>query len=49
MLRQGRGAISLLPLTLKMQDLFGGEKPGQLPCPVKPGKGQATYQVGDLG
>ena len=40
---------SLLPLTLNMHDLFGREKPGQLPRPLKPGQGQATYQIGDLG
>lgn len=40
---------SMLPLTLHVHDLFGREKPGQLPHLLNPGKGQATYQVGDLG
>jgi hypothetical protein len=44
-----RDFASLLPLTLKMHDLFGREKPGQLPRPLNPAKGQATYQVGDVG
>ena len=44
-----RDFASLLPLTLNMQDLFGREKPGQLPRPLAAGEGQATYQVGDLG
>ena len=44
-----RDFASLLRLTLNMQDLFGREKPGQLPRPLNPGKGQASYQVGDLG
>lgn len=44
-----RDFASLLPLTLNMHDLFGREKPGQLPRPLNPGEGQASYQVGDLG
>jgi hypothetical protein len=44
-----RDFASLLPLTLDMHDLFGREKPGQLPRPLAAGEGQPTYQVGDLG
>jgi hypothetical protein len=44
-----RDFASLLPLTLEMHDLFGREKPGQLPRPLTAGQGQATYQVGDVG
>jgi hypothetical protein len=44
-----RDFASLLPLTLNMKDLFGREKPGQLPRPLACGEGQSTYQVGDLG
>jgi hypothetical protein len=44
-----RDFASLLPVTLDMQDLFGREKPGQLPRPLAAGAGQPTYQVGDLG
>ena len=41
---------SLLPLTLAMHDLFGREKPGQLPRALASGGlRQSTYQVGDLG
>jgi hypothetical protein len=41
---------SLLPLTLAMHDLFGREKPGQLPRALASGGlPQSTYQVGDLG
>lgn len=41
---------SLLPLTLVMHDLFGREKPGQLPRALASGGlPQSTYQVGDLG
>ena len=44
-----RDFASLLPLALNMHDLFGREKPGQLARPLTPSKGQATYQVSDLG
>jgi len=44
-----RDFTSVLPLTLDMNDLFGREKPGQLPRPLATGEGQSTYQVGDLG
>jgi hypothetical protein len=44
-----RDFASLLPLTLEMRDLFGREKPGQLPRPLAAGEGQSTYQIGDLG
>ena len=40
---------SLLPVTLDMHDLFGREKPGQLPRALANGEGQPTYEVGDLG
>ena len=44
-----REFASLLPLTLDMRDLFGREKPGQLPRPLATDEGQSTYRVGDLG
>ena len=44
-----RDFASLLPLALNMHDLFGREKPGQLPRPLTSHKGQSTYQLGDLG
>ena len=44
-----RDFASLLPLALNMHDLFGREKPGQLARPLTLSKGQATYQVSDLG
>jgi hypothetical protein len=44
-----RDFVSLLPLELQMQDLFGREKPGQLPRPLAAGAGQSNYEVGDLG
>jgi hypothetical protein len=44
-----RDFASLLPLNLNMRDLFGREKPGELPRPLAAGEGQATYEVGGLG
>jgi hypothetical protein len=44
-----RDFISLLPLTLKMNDLFGREKYGHLPRSIsKEGKRTHTYEVGDI-
>ena len=44
-----RDFISLLPLTLTMNDLFGREKWGQLPRPIsEDGTGVRSYDVGDL-
>lgn len=44
-----RDFASLLPVTVRMSDLFGREKPGALPRPLAGGTAQATYRVGDLG
>lgn len=41
--------VSLLPLTLTMNDLFGREKFGHLPRPISTdGKRTHTYEVGDI-
>ena len=41
--------VSLLPVTVQMHDLFGREKPGQLPRALAPGgPTQYTYEVGDI-
>ena len=45
-----RDFASLLPLTLDMHDLFGREKPGQLPRGLAEGGAhQFSYEVGDVG
>jgi hypothetical protein len=44
-----RDFASLLPLTVDMGDLFGREKPGQLPRALaEGGEHQFAYQVGDV-
>ena len=44
-----RDFVSLLPLTLNMDDLFGREKFGRLPRAISDGgKRTRTYQVGDV-
>ncbi len=44
-----REFVSLLPLTLTMDDLFGREKFGHLPRAISQGgKRTQTYEVGDL-
>jgi len=44
-----RDFISLLPLTLTMNDLFGREKFGRLPRAISDGgKRTRTYEVGDV-
>jgi hypothetical protein len=44
-----RDFVSLLPLTLTMDDLFGREKFGHLPRAISQGgKRTQTYEVGDL-
>jgi hypothetical protein len=44
-----RDFVSLLPLTLTMNDLFGREKFGDLPRPIsEKGKRTRTYEVGDV-
>jgi hypothetical protein len=44
-----RDFASLLPLTVDMGDLFGREKPGQLPRVLaEGGEHQFAYQVGDV-
>src|SRR5438046_4457779 len=44
-----RDFVSLLPLTLTMNDLFGREKFGHLPRPISEGgKRTRTYEVGDI-
>ena len=44
-----RDFVSLLPLTLKMNDLFGREKFGHLPRAISEGGKQTrTYEVGDV-
>jgi len=44
-----RDFVSLLPLTLTMDDLFGREKFGHLPRAIyQGGKRTQTYEVGDL-
>jgi hypothetical protein len=44
-----RDFVSLLPLTLTMNDLFGREKSGDLPRPISEGgKRTRTYEVGDV-
>jgi hypothetical protein len=44
-----RDFVSLLPLTLNMDDLFGREKFGRLPRAISDGGNRTrTYQVGDV-
>jgi len=44
-----RDFVSLLPLTLTMNDLFGREKFGRLPRAIsEAGKRTRTYEVGDV-
>ena len=44
-----RDFVSLLPLTLTMNDLFGREKFAHLPRAISEGgKGMKTYEVGDV-
>lgn len=44
-----RDFVSLLPLTLTMNDLFGREKFAQLPRPISDGgKRMLTYEVGQV-
>jgi hypothetical protein len=44
-----RDFVSLLPLTITMNDLFGREKSGDLPRPIAEGGARTrTYEVGDL-
>src|SRR5438876_9789908 len=47
--KTARDFISLLPLTLTMNDLFGREKYARLPRAIsEEGKRTHTYQIGDL-
>src|SRR5881398_3721924 len=47
--KTARDFISLLPLTLTMNDLFGREKYARLPRAIsQEGKRTHTYQIGDL-
>ena len=47
--KTARDFISLLPLTLTMNDLFGREKYAHLPRAIsQEGKRTHTYQIGDL-
>src|SRR5216117_2183904 len=47
--KTARDFISLLPLTLMMNDLFGREKYARLPRAIsQEGKRTHTYQIGDL-
>src|SRR5437867_6997760 len=47
--KTARDFISLLPLTLTMNDLFGREKSARLPRTIsQEGKRTHTYQIGDL-
>jgi len=47
--KTARDFISLLPLTLTMNDLFGREKYARLPRAIsQEGKRTRTYQIGDL-
>lgn len=47
--RASRDFLSLLPLTLKMNDLFRREKYGHLPRAIsEEGKRMHTYEVGDI-
>lgn len=43
-----RDFVSLLPLTVTMDDLFGKEKYGRLPRPLANGPAQHVYEVGDI-
>jgi hypothetical protein len=44
-----RDFVSLLPLTLRMSDLFGREKAGPLPRALaRGGRPRHTYSVGDI-
>lgn len=45
-----RGFIALLPLTVKMNDLFGREKYGPLPKTIsQDGRRSKTYEIGNIG
>jgi hypothetical protein len=44
-----RDFASLLPLTIRMNDLAGKEKYGRLPRALASGRGQSTHEVGDFG
>src|SRR5213080_1327446 len=47
--KTARDFVSLLPLTLTMNDLFGREKYARLPRAIsQEGKRTHTYQIGDL-
>ena len=47
--KTARDFVSLLPLTLTMNDLFGREKFGHLPRAIsKEGKRTDTYEIGDI-
>ena len=47
--RAAHDFVSLLPLTLTMNDLFGREKFGHLPRAIsEEGKRTHTYQIGDI-
>ena len=47
--KTAKDLVSLLPLTLTMNDLFGREKCGHLPRPISTdGKRTHTYEVGDI-
>jgi hypothetical protein len=47
--RASRDFWSLLPLTLKMNDLFRREKYGRLPRPIsEEGKRTHSYEIGDI-
>ena len=47
--KTAKDLVSLLPLTLSMNDLFGREKFGHLPRPISTdGKRTHTYEVGDI-
>jgi len=47
--KTAKDLVSLLPLTLTMNDLFGREKFGHLPRPISTdGKRTHTYEVGDI-
>ena len=44
-----RDFASLLPLSITMHDLGGREKAGSLPRALAGGRGQSSYQAGQLG
>lgn len=47
--KTSRDFISLLPLTLTMDDLFRREKYGPLPKALSKGERMQSYEVGDIG